>query len=211
MHGDRASRDGPDDGDRGDGGGDGGGGRGDGDGPDGLDGPALRRAWTRARAALPGDGRIALLELGARQVTLHAGDREAVEPEQPIRFDTGIDRLVARHFARGAPSALGLESAIETVEDAVMARPAGIAGTSRAVGTDPALRAIAVAAGHPPGADARLDLDAIERVFDRLAARALGRPVSQDTLPPGSDFAAALVIVRELMHHQRIEEIHVPG
>ncbi len=183
--------------------------------PDGHDddsgAPVLRHAWARARAASPDDARIAVIHLGGRHLTVLAGEREAAEPEPPIRFDTGMGRLVERHFARGAPTALGLESAIETVEDAVMRLPAGIAGTSRLWSTDPALRAIAAAAGHPPGVDARLDLDAIERVFDRLAARALGRPVSQDTLPPGGDFAAALVIVRELMHHQRIEEIHVVG
>jgi exopolyphosphatase/pppGpp-phosphohydrolase len=174
-------------------------------------GSALRRAWNRARAVLPDEGRIAVLHLGDRQVSVFAGAREAAEPGPPIRFDTGIGRLVERHFARGLPTALGLESAIETVEDAVMSLAAGIAGTARLWSTDPSLRAIARAAGHAPGADARLELDAIERVFDRLAARALGRPLSQDTLPKDGDFAAALVIVRELMHHQRIEAIHVAG
>ena len=37
------------------------------------------------------------------------------------------------------------------------------------------------------------------------------RPVSQGTLPQGGPFAATLVIVRELMHHQRVSEIHVAG
>jgi exopolyphosphatase/pppGpp-phosphohydrolase len=167
--------------------------------------------WAAWRAADPVGGRFALLCLGDETVTVLAGEAQAAQPEPPIRFDTGVARLAARHFARGTPTALALEAAIETVEDAVMRPPAGIAGTSRLVGADPALRAIAVAAGHPPGVDAVLDLESIERVFDRLAARALGRPVSQDALPPDAAFAASLVIVRELMHHQRISEIHVRG
>jgi exopolyphosphatase/pppGpp-phosphohydrolase len=181
----------------------------DDDGDDGDGGPALRLAWDRAHDAMADAGRIAVLGLGERHVTVLVGDREAAEPEPPIRFDTGIGRLVERHFAQGAPTALGLESAIETVEDAVMRIAAGVAGAERLWSADPALRAIARAAGHPPGVAAVLDLETIERVFDRLAARALGRPVSQDALPPDAAFAAALVIVRELMHHQRISEIHV--
>lgn len=44
-------------------------------------------------------------------------------------------------------------------------------------------------------------IDAMERVFERLAAVAEGCPVVREGLPQGADFAAALPILREFMPH----------
>jgi hypothetical protein len=65
------------------------------------------------------------------------------------------------------------------------------------------VREIAVLAGAAPGPLMVVPIDAMERVFERLAAVAEGCPVVREGLPQGADFAAALLILREFMHHLR--------
>jgi hypothetical protein len=92
------------------------------------------------------------------------------------------------------PSELGLENAIAAVEDE-LARVHGSIVKGAAVLTDDAtVRDIALAAGVPAGAEMTLSVEAVEQMFQRLAARAPG-------LPAGREFAGKLLILRELMHH----------
>jgi hypothetical protein len=44
-------------------------------------------------------------------------------------------------------------------------------------------------------------VEAVERLFDLLAALSLGRPASSAGIPADGVFAARLLILRELMHH----------
>ena len=54
-----------------------------------------------------------------------------------------------------------------------------------------------------------LDTDAVERLFNRLVARAEGRPASQDALPVDGPSAARLLIVRELLHHWSLDGLRL--
>ena len=71
-----------------------------------------------------------------------------------------------------------------------------------------AVQAIAGAAGIV-GLPAMLGRDAVEHVFARLSAVALGRPAASEGLPESTDFIAALLLVRELMHHLDIPAIRL--
>jgi len=64
-------------------------------------------------------------------------------------------------------------------------------------------------AGVAPGAGMVLPLGAMEQTFERLAAVAEGRPVVQEGLPESTEFAAALLILREFMHHLGFSAVHV--
>ena len=98
------------------------------------------------------------------------------------------------------PSELGLENAIAAVEDE-LARVHGSIVKGAAVLTDDAtVRDIALAAGVPAGAEMTLSVEAVEQMFQRLAARAPG-------LPAGREFAGKLLILRELMHHLEFPSI----
>ena len=144
------------------------------------------------------DGPAGRLRIDGDAIAIVVPDDGA--PARTVRFDAAPARLAARWRAHAPPSALQIETAIEHVEEALMREPAGAAGVSVVAVDDPRVRALAAAAGTP-----RLDADAIERLFDRLAALAQGRPASQDTLPADPLAAATLVVLRELVHHQRIE------
>ena len=133
-----------------------------------------------------------------------------------VRMPLGL-QTTARAFLQAVPrrpvqpTPLALERAIAHLEDVIhAAQPqlrrylrdgqAWVAHSRNAV-----LHEIATLAGLPPGADQDsprlLTLEAVESVFVRLAAVAEGRPAVQEGLPEHADFAAGLLILRELMHH----------
>ena len=91
------------------------------------------------------------------------------------------------------------ENAIAAIEDEIARARSSIAA-DRVVSTEQeTVRDIALAAGIAPGGEMVLTIDAVERAFERL------------TRPPGiagdRRFAATLVILREVMHHLRIDSV----
>lgn len=136
-----------------------------------------------------------ILDLSPDDATLRWRDAQGKAHARVLPI--GPERLTRQHrFGRPA-SPLALEAAIETVEDAVMPlaaqlpRPAELwlgAGTG------------ALAAGIGAAGDV-LDIDTVEAAFARLADLALGRPAAQAGVPDDAGFAAALLVLREAMHH----------
>jgi len=120
----------------------------------------------------------------------HVGDAPALAP--------GYAVLAAHSFPDGRVTALGIEHAIERVEEAIMA-----AGALPGAGGPLALQGGALGAwfeAFAPGATA-LDLDAVERAFSALADHAQGSPVAARGLVTDAALAARLVWLRELLHH----------
>lgn len=151
-------------------------------------------------------GAVTVLHLGAEDSTVLA--RSGREPAGAWRLALGT-RKTAREFFRAAlPSALEMETAIAAVEDEVL-RLADLPAGSRLVTGDTAMRRIAALAGVPRGERMVLSLDAMEALFQRLAAVIEGRPAAHENLPASAGFAAALLILREFMHHQRFATITV--
>lgn len=135
--------------------------------------------------------------------------RLSVDGDRPteLRLPLGAELAARRFFRHAPPTPLELEHAIEAVEDAVMPLraqlPAGAALASR----DAALWALARHAGVEGAAAVFLSLEAVERLFDRLAARAAGRPAPQDALPVDGASAARLLILREALHHWGLDGV----
>ena len=130
----------------------------------------------------------------------------AVDLSLPVSADA-LARDLLRH---APPSPLEIERAIERVEDAVMPARARLLAALRLQTDDARLRAL-VGAASAARADAPvwLDIDTVEQIFNRLVARAQGRPASQDPLPVDGPSAARLVIVRELLHHWRLDGLRL--
>jgi len=124
--------------------------------------------------------------------TLHFGaERTTIaESELEVGWDiTGRD-----------PSPLGLENAIAAIEDELSRKHGDLVKGAAPVTRDRTIREIALAAGVPAGAEMTLAVEAVEQMFQRLAARAPG-------LPAGREFTGKLVILRELMHHLEFPSI----
>lgn len=126
-------------------------------------------------------------------------------------------QTVAQAFGLRMPTPLSLENAIATVEDAVMPAgpwlakpPAGIAPPFTLHTRSPMLCEVAEAAGvtlyTPP---ARLSRQAVENLFNRLSDQ-IHRPGVADTaLPQRAEWAAALLILREGLHHWGVEWVEL--
>jgi exopolyphosphatase/pppGpp-phosphohydrolase len=115
------------------------------------------------------------------------------------------------YFRHDPPSALEIEHAIEAVEDALARIQPALPAGSALQSADALIGRIAqlAGAGAGPGRELVLGRDLVERSFDRLVAVSAGRPSTQDAIPTDPEFAAALLILRECMHHLQFESIAV--
>lgn len=109
---------------------------------------------------------------------------------------------LARRVGMGfPPREAALEAAIAEVEDALMPqipalRRGGGDVLSVAGGQGAAIVALAAGTGAREGS-----LDQVERLFNRLACVAAGRPAAVEGLPEDAGLALALLLVRETLHH----------
>jgi len=108
----------------------------------------------------------------------------------------GFRRLAREHFKHQPPSALEIEGAIAAIEDEIARAkpPRGV----RRLTHDAVVREIALDAGVSPGPAMVLAREAIEQAFERSLRR-----------PPGNERMAALLILRELVHHLDIASIDI--
>ena len=125
---------------------------------------------------------------------------------QDLRLGTGL--LAAQCFRHAPPTAIETEQAIDTVEDAIMPLAPLHEGYANLYNHDTLTMHIAEIAG---ATDGFMSINQLERVFERFAAIALGRPTTQDVIPKSAAFAAQLIILREVMHHLDFNGIQLSG
>ncbi len=147
------------------------------------------------------------LTMGAEQTSVSV-DAEG-GPVQVIHLAIGYARTAAEFFKHNPPTEAELESAIMWVEDEVTRARALVAGHTELTTTDAAVHNIARIAGLPAQAETVLSVEAVERLFDLLAAWSLGRPAQRSGIPTDPAFAATLLILREFMHHLHFGAIQV--
>lgn len=117
----------------------------------------------------------------------------------------GVDDLAGAIFRHVPPTPAELEQAIDIVEDALMATK--LAHTERGVlvTSDPLLRDMPGLAAE----GSRLSRDNVEALFQRLASASLGHPGALGDLPANGRASAALLVLRECMHHLGYEAVYV--
>lgn len=157
----------------------------------------MRRRYAAVRASTPGDTLLAVLHIGLTESAVVAGCAD--DELKIVRFLLGYAGVPATLFSRDIPSALELENAITAVEDAIMPGVRHLSGAKELVTTSPELHALAAAASADPAAT--LTLERVEWLFDELSRAVLGGPASQLPFTPTKRLDAALLILRELMHH----------
>jgi exopolyphosphatase/pppGpp-phosphohydrolase len=160
----------------------------------------------------------AVLHLGEQEtlITLCTHGLNALEP--PLSLDLGTARTAQAFFRADVPTPLELETAIASVEDTVYVAhrqygPWAHAAQGRVQwwSTDAALVELALLAGLPPSSRMVLTLETMEALFQRLTYVAQGRPAASEGLPERASFAAALLLLRELMHHMPFHTLHLVG
>jgi len=141
------------------------------------------------------------LRLEARQTWLELG------PDAVVVLPLGPRNIASDCLRHDPPTALEVEQAIDVIEEALLRAGLPQAPRGTIVTSSTLLRAL-------PGLErdgAVLARDAVEALFQRLASAALGHPSALAGMPMGADVAAALLILREIMHHLGYDAVRVVG
>jgi hypothetical protein len=147
------------------------------------------------------------LQLGANSSGVLCTEDGRVVLQQDLPLGTAS---LARQWMRHTPpTPLDIEYAIEKTEDVVMPLASKLVRTNllQLRGSGAAL--ILQGVGAAPDAVLRWNLEEVEDIFNRIAIVSQGRPSGQEALPTAPEFYAAMVIVRECLHHLRFNEIVV--
>ncbi|MTK53656.1 hypothetical protein [Paludibacter sp.] len=154
-------------------------------------------------------GPSAMLNI-APDYTLLALMTNAAEPDVIWKFTVGAERIATEFFIHTPPTPGEVENAIMVVEDEVMQVSKLIPAGTHLFSSDAAVKEIyAQLEPYQQSSDRRLYRHDLEAIFGRLSAIISGRPASSDTLPQTATFAAALLILREVMFHLGFEEITI--
>lgn len=131
----------------------------------------------------------ALLIEGDHSVLLHVEGQPAILRVSP-------HALAARHWPGGRPSPVALERAIDDVENAI--EQAGLHHADRDAldATASLIRALPPRFRSSP----ELSRNEVEAEFSRLVAASEGAGLDASSAPRG-EAAAALLLLREVMHH----------
>lgn len=165
---------------------------------------------------------IAMLDLGERRSRLLISEGEGGHP-QPVfhHMDVGIDQLATRTFKQQMPTEAQLEHGIMLVEDAAMPMARLIPPSNVFVTRDPYLlevgqQALGVrdvaTAWKASGRLPMLSREAVEGQFDMLARQAAHPHLPLGDLPQSPRWAAALLFLREILHHWQLGAVRLlPG
>jgi exopolyphosphatase/pppGpp-phosphohydrolase len=168
---------------------------------------ALQQCYAAARRHAGAMNCIVVLHMGVQQSGIAIGLGPV--PEQVKLLPLGTERTARAHFHTTPPTPLAMENAIQWVEDVVMPLHTLVPQGAQLFCADTAVQEIALQSGVAPAIAQTLSLEAMERTFKRLIAMVEGSPAAHQGLPATNYFAAALLILREFMHHLQFAHIVV--
>ena len=167
---------------------------------------SLRASHARLQQSASSSGPIVLLHLGNEALVLAFGEHG----QQLAYLPLGLQMLSQRYLSVTRLSPLAVEHAIAEVEDVVMPWHHKLPATAQLFSEDDVVLELARWAGMPGDTPSwRLSTEAVETLFNRWSALVQGRPSSQDPLPSTGRFAAALLVLREWLHHLGFDGITV--
>ena len=147
------------------------------------------------------------LQLGTETSTVLCIEGGHVVLQQELQLGTAS---LARQWMRDTPpTPLEIENAIEVTEDVVMPLAAKLARTEQLQLSGSGAALILQGVGAAPDAPLHWSLDEVEVIFNRIAMVSQGRPSGQEALPTAPELYAAMVILRECLHHLRFTGVMV--
>lgn len=145
------------------------------------------------------------LQLGTETSNVLSTQDGHVVLQQELQLGTAS---LARQWMRHTPpTPLDIEHAIEVTEDVLMPLAAKLARTEQLQLSGSGAALILQGVGAAPDATLHWSLDEVEDLFNRIAMVSQGRPIGHEALPTAPEFYAAMVIVRECLHHLRFDEV----
>lgn len=162
---------------------------------------------------------IAMLDIGNRRSRLMVSEDESGHPHPVFHHMLlGMDLLAKRTFKNSMPTEAQLEQGIMLVEDAVMPIARLVPHSNVFVTRDPCLLQVAQhalgvsdlqAIWNETGRLPVLNREAIETQFESLARQAAQPRIPQRALPQSPRWAAALLILREILHHWQLGTVRL--
>ena len=141
------------------------------------------------------------LQLGTETSTVLCLEDGHIVLQQELQLGTAS---LARQWMRHTPpTPLEIENAIEVTEDVVMPLAAKLARTEQLQLSGSGAALILQGVGAATDAVLNWSLEEVENQFNRIAMVSQGRPTGHEALPTAPEFYAAMVIVRECLHHLR--------
>jgi len=135
---------------------------------------------------------------GSVRLTFESGStRLEMGSGEQVELAVGPQGLAAQVLLHDPPTPLELEQAIDLIEDALMASKIPHATRADLLTAEELLIGLLSLASQ----GTRLSREEVEWQFEQLAARSLAGAPLRAGLPEGREAAAALVILREVMHH----------
>jgi hypothetical protein len=159
--------------------------------------------------ALLNDGPVTRLHLDGDHITLEV--LSGGDSPHSTALEVGSLRSILAHLRHEPATADELEAAIATIEDRLMPIISLLPTRRCLVTSAPAVCDIAKVVGVNDTHGLHLDIATVERLFNRLADTAYGTPAAQYGIPASRDFAAALLMLRELLHHAGFESVFIMG
>jgi hypothetical protein len=147
------------------------------------------------------------LQLGANASTVVCTEAGQVILQQTLALGTAS--LAGQWMRHTPPTPLDIEHAIEQTEDIVMPLAAKLMRTEQLQLSGSGAALILQGVGAEPDAELHWNLDEVEDLFHRIAMVSQGRPSGQEALPTAPEFYAAMVILRECVHHLRFAGVVV--
>lgn len=140
----------------------------------------------------PADSASHWLSMEDHLTTLWPGDSSG-----PVVVEIGARDIAEGVFRHDPPRPHEMEQAIDRVEDALAASGLRRAVHGDLLSADPRLHALLGLRAEGE----RVSRDEVEARFQRLASVSLGHPGGGEGLPADNTEAAALLILRECLHH----------
>lgn len=158
----------------------------------------VQQGFDRARQAVPAP--LVWLHLG--EDTLWLVRQQGAGGVASLDLELGTHSTAQLFFKSDPPRPVELERAIDHVEDELMRALVWSGGRATLVTDHPFVRGLAQA-------EPVLSLETVEALFQRLASGLPGQPSALHGMPAGREAAATLLILRELMHHLRFNQVVV--
>lgn len=128
-----------------------------------------------------------------------------------IVFKIGSKNIANNYFKHTPPTPSEAEEGIMIVEDEIMPFHKKLTPGTLLYCADKETETI-LSLSHPGFRNNKtLNRTDIEILFGRLSAIIAGRPASMDILPTDNEFAARLLIIREILHHLGFIQIDYIG
>ena len=162
----------------------------------------IKRLYPIIRSRISSDKALTLLHIGALRTIITTGIDALV-------LAIGTEKTGQEFFHHAPPTPEEVENAINVVEEEVIRAYKMTGKRSILCTTDNSIREIAQLAGVLEQPEMLLSREAMESLFNRLAALSMGRPTAKDDLRVDASFSATILILREIMFHLGFKFINV--